>query len=56
MMLTNRRAMIGLTALMIAGCNRTPPARVPTPTTETSSGPVEVTLYVANMNRELKIL
>lgn len=49
--------MIGVTALTIAGCTTSPPPSVgPAPPVEQSSELREVTLYLAGMNKELKIL
>ena len=48
--------MIGLAVFMIAGCNRNRPPGLPAQPPETAAQLAEVTLYVANMNRELKIL
>ena len=56
-MRTNRLAIIGLTAFVIAGCNSAPPASLSLRTPpETTAELVEVTFYLPNMNKELKIL
>jgi hypothetical protein len=51
-----RLAMIGLTTLVIAGCNSAPPASAPAPPTETVAQLVEATFYLPNMNKGMKIL
>jgi hypothetical protein len=55
-MRTIRLAIIGLTTLVIAGCNSAPPASVPAPPPGTAAELAEVTFYLPNMNKGLKIL
>ena len=55
-MRTIRPAIIALTLLVVAGCNKTSPAPLPVTPSPTASAIEEVTLYLPHMNKELKIL
>lgn len=53
---TLRTAAIGMTALLIVGCNSSPPPVAPSLPAAPSAEVEQVTLYLANMNKDLKIL
>ena len=55
-MRTIRAAIIALTLLVVVGCNNKSPESLPVPPSPTASAIEQVTLYLPNMNKELKIL
>ena len=52
----SRAGLIGATVLLVAGCNASPSSKVDAPSIETEvASQRQVTLYLAGMNKKLKI-
>ena len=57
MVMLQRARLIGVAALLMAGCNASAPTTVaPSNAKVEASSPTEVTLYLAGMNESMQIL
>lgn len=57
MVMLQRARLIGVAALLMAGCNASAPTTVaPSNAKVEASSPMEVTLYLAGMNESMQIL